>query len=463
MTTTAAPVPEPTGSGAGVVASPEEFTEFDARRMNRMRRYFAAHPRASDVLVCLAMLVEVSTTSLFDTLDLSVPRLVVMTVLGLAAVAVLWFRRQVPVLVLGVLVVFAAANVAVTGRLGSFALGIALGVYAVAAARTARTTWWIVGGSLLAAGAILLAADGAVTGAPEPGTGQNLEVAGRVYSDPATDISNLVFSSLIALVIGTNVASRRTHVRAVVARHHELLHASEQQAKLAVATEQARIAREMHDVVAHGLTVMVALSDGARTAMRRSPEDADRALELLSETGRTALTDMRRMLGVLRGSSDVPLTPQPEDLDELVQSFRMAGMTVHLTTSGPPLPDDPSLALTVYRVVQESLTNALRHAGTHTRAEVIVARTRDEVLIEVTDSGSDGLPGEPLMNPRGERLRARLSGEDPSIPAPPRPGRGLVGMRERAAVYGGTVAAGPHHSGWRVQVLLQIDEPEEVR
>jgi signal transduction histidine kinase len=463
MTTTTTPVPEPTGSGAGVVASPgADFTEFDARRMNRMRRFFARRPRASDVLVCGIVLIDTGTTVAFDSDGLAVWRIAVAGLLGLAAVGTLWFRRRSPVVVLGLLAILAAGNVAVTGRIGGFALAIGFGVYAVAASRTARMTWWIVGGALLLAGLTLVAADGsAVTrqhtdGAITFGASQDLRV------DATTDISNLVFTSLIALVIGTSVSSRRTHVNGLLARHRELMAAGEQQATLAAATEKTRIAREMHDVVAHGLTVMVALSDGARTAMRRSPEDADRALELLSETGRTALTDMRRMLGVLRGG-DAPLEPQPQDLDELVQSFRMAGMTVHLTTSGPALPEDPTLALTVYRVVQESLTNALRHAGTHTRAEVIVARTRREVLIEVTDSGPVGLPGEPLMTPRSERLRARLSGDDAVLPVPPRPGRGLVGMRERAAVYGGTVSAGPHQNGWRVQVLVQIDDAEEDR
>jgi signal transduction histidine kinase len=459
MTSTTTPVPEPTGSGAGVVVSGNEFTEFDARRLNRVRRYFAAHPRASDVLVCALMVVEIAVNGAMDGSGMPVLRLVAVIVLGLIAVAALWFRRRSPVLVLGALALLAAVNVGVSGRLGSFALAIGFGVYTVAASRTARMTWWIVGGSLLLAGLTLVASAATVTGGPNSGS---MTFGVGVQPDVASELSNLIFTSLIALVIGTSVSSRRAHVNGILARHQELLAASEQQASLAAATEQTRIAREMHDVVAHGLTVMVALSDGARTAMRRSPDDADRALELLSETGRTALTDMRRMLGVLRGN-DVPLEPQPQDLDELVQSFRVAGMTVHLTTSGPPLPEDPTLALTVYRVVQESLTNALRHAGPHTRAEVIVARTSEEVLIEVTDSGSGGAPAESLMAPRGERLRARLSGDDaPSLPTPPRPGRGLVGMRERAAVYGGSVSAGPHQSGWRVQVLLQID-PEEDR
>lgn len=461
MSTTTTPVPEPTGSGAGVVVSAPEFTEFDARRMNRVRRYFAAHPVAGDVLVCALVLFDSGTTVVFDSDGLGRWAIIGTSLLGLAAVATLWFRRRSPVLVLGILAVLAAGNVAVTGRIGGFALAIGFGVYAVAASRTARMTWWIVGGALLLAGVTLVAADTGTVGNPQDPS-LVIGPASNVRADAATDIANLVFISLLALVIGTSVSSRRIHVNGLLSRHRELIEASEQQARLAAATEQTRIAREMHDVVAHGLTVMVALSDGARTAMRRSPEDADRALELLGETGRTALTDMRRMLGVLRGN-DAPLEPQPQDLDELVQSFRAAGMTVHLTTSGPALPSDPTLTLTVYRVVQESLTNALRHAGTHTRAEVIVARTRAEVLIEVTDSGPIGPASEPLMTPRGERLRARLSGDDPALPAPPRPGRGLVGMRERAAVYGGTVSAGPHQTGWRVQVLLQIDEPEEDR
>ncbi|MEV7973292.1 histidine kinase [Cellulomonas sp. NPDC089187] len=473
MTAYTTPAPEPIGSGVGVVlpAAAGEFTELDARRMNRVRRFFAQHPRASDVLVCVLAAADLVTTLISSLGTMGAIRWIVAAVFGVLGVVALWFRRRSPVVVLGTLTVLAAGNIAATGRLSHFTMALGFGIYAVAAGRAPRMTWLTVGGALLLAFVALMVADSAAVGAFGEGFSEGWEsvdgvdsgVAVSVVPDFYSDISALMFVGLISLAIGTSVASRRAHVRALVARHRELVDAGEQAATLAAAAEQTRIAREMHDVVAHGLTVMVALADGARTAMRRSPDDADHALELLSETGRTALTDMRRMLGVLRGS-DAPLEPQPQDLDELVQSFRAAGMTVHLTTSGPPLPEDPTLALTVYRVVQESLTNALRHAGTHTQADVIIARTRHEVLIEVTDDGPTGTATDrPLMAPRGERIRARLAGDDgPALPTPPRTGRGLVGMRERAAVYRGSVTAGPHLGGWRVRVLLQID-PEEDR
>ena len=182
------------------------------------------------------------------------------------------------------------------------------------------------------------------------------------------------------------------------------------------------------------------------------------------------------MLGVLRGA-DVPLEPQPgtQDLESLVQQFRAAGLTVHLTTAGPALPADAALALTVYRVVQESLTNALRHAGPGARVDVLVRNGAGRVGIEVVDDGNAAEPvvdattdtgrlgrlGERLAVRTGDPLAARTDAEGVAAvtPAPPaRGGRGLVGMRERAAVYRGSVAAGPYRGGWRVHVELRTED-----
>jgi signal transduction histidine kinase len=141
-------------------------------------------------------------------------------------------------------------------------------------------------------------------------------------------------------------------------------------------------------------------------------------------------------------------------------------MTVRLTTAGPPLPEDAALTLTVYRVVQESLTNALRHAGATAQVDVLVRHGERRIGIEVVDDGG-GRHAEPVVDAPvsserrlsrlGERVSERVRGEDVPPPAV-RTGRGLVGMRERAAVYGGTVAAGPYHAGWRVHVELRTDD-----
>lgn len=416
------------------------LTEQDARRLGRVRRFFASHPGASDVLVCVVFVLTVVATSTAQAPRVhgtaAVAVAVAVTVLGVAALAV---RRRTPVTTTAALAVLGVATIAADGQIGAFALGTALGVYAVAADRPPRVVWPTLACAVLVqAGALVL------WGAPATGAGgvvvaQADGTVSRVGQDAAiaSDLPSLLVLTLVAMTMGANVRARRQHVRDLVHRHEQLLHASEQQASLAAAAEKTRIAREMHDIVAHGLTVMVALADGARSSVRRSPDDAEAALDLLAETGRGALADMRRMLGVLRGG-DAPLDPQPDarDLDDLVQSFRAAGMAVRLTRAGAALPDDAALSLTVFRLVQESLTNALRHAGPAAQVDVLVEHRDGRVVVDVRDDGAGRLP-EPAARPAG------------------RTGRGLVGMRERAAVYGGSVTAGPLGPGWHVRVELR--------
>lgn len=457
-------------------SAPVTFTELDARRLGRVRRFFAQHPRASDVLVCVVFALG-AISDVGPVVDTAGPNVgvdqgevrlsgtaaVLSVALVVLALVTLWFRRRWPVRVAAVVGTLAALQVLLTGSIGALDVGFALALYVVAATRPQRLGWLVLGGAcVVVLGAVLL-----WDSVLRP-TGVPLRV----------ELGSILLAGLIALAVGANVRSRRLHTRSLVERHQQLVDAGEQHAKLAAAAEQTRIAREMHDVVAHGLTVMIALSDGARVAVRRSPDDAERALDLATETGRAALADMRRMLGVLRGA-DVPLEPQPgsQDLEALVQQFRAAGLTVHLTTTGPALPDDAALALTVYRVVQESLTNALRHAGAGARVDVLVRTGAGRVGIEVVDDGraadpvadaDDGEPGrlsriggrltERRADPLDARTDAAADAPVVTAPVPARTGRGLVGMRERAAVYRGTVAAGPYRAGWRVHVELRTDD-----
>jgi signal transduction histidine kinase len=193
--------------------------------------------------------------------------------------------------------------------------------------------------------------------------------------------------------------------------------------ELAARDERSRIAREMHDVVAHGLSVIVVQADGARYAAAKDPEVAVGTLETISATGREALTEMRRLLGLLR-KGDTGVAPQPglDDVRHLVDEARASGMRVaaDLPEPAPDVPDGVGLA--AYRIVQEALTNARKHAGPDAAVEVRVAVDRD-VAIDVRDDG------------RG--AAARGDGR----------GLGLVGMRERAAVHGGTLEAGPAPGG----------------
>ncbi len=362
--------------------------------------------------------------------------LVVVALLG--AVALLW-RRRAPVRTAALIGTLAVGTVAVTGTLNGLDLAIAFVIYAVAASRPHRTAWLtLVTLLLVVGGAVLLWAR------PVAGSGGDRvpDTAERIGS-----LTGLLILYLVALAVGTGVRNRRLHVAALVDRANALAVEREQGARLAAATERARIAREMHDVVAHSLSVMIALADGAGAALERSPARAREALEELSGTGRSALADMRRVLGALRDPETpadpaAPLDPQPGslDLERLVDRFRTAGLPVRWTTTGPPLPPDAGLQLAVYRIVQEALTNVLRHAPGTPRVDLVLASTPGRTVVTVTDAGPVGA---------ASPARTDLGGAGS--------GRGLIGMRERAAVYGGRIVAGPHDGGWQVHAELTWD------
>jgi signal transduction histidine kinase len=190
--------------------------------------------------------------------------------------------------------------------------------------------------------------------------------------------------------------------------------------------ERARLAREIHDVIAHSVSVMVIQAAGARTVMDLEPDRAETALRSVERAGREALAEMRRLLGVLADGKDPrALAPQPglEDLPELVASTRSAGLRASIRIEGEPVAVSPGLSLCAYRVVQEALTNTLKHAGA-TRAQVNVSWCPGALELEVIDAG-------------GERTE----------PAPGSSGHGIAGMCERAALHGGTVEAGPAPGG----------------
>jgi signal transduction histidine kinase len=235
-----------------------------------------------------------------------------------------------------------------------------------------------------------------------------------------------------AVVLGVNVRTRRAYLASLEERAAQLERERDQQGQLAAAAERARIAREMHDIVAHNLSVMVALADGAGFMASSDPDRSAGAMEQVSRTGRHALAEMRRLLGVLRADGEAALAPQPglADLDALLEQVRAAGLPVTLETSGTPVALGSGAELTVYRLVQEALTNTLKHAGAGAAATVRLRYEGDGIDVEVTDDG---------------RGRAHVSAG----------GQGLSGMRERAAVYGGDVEAGPRATGgWRVHTRL---------
>ncbi|WP_172119918.1 sensor histidine kinase [Actinomyces faecalis] len=344
-----------------------------------------------------------------------------------------------------------------------------------------------------------------------------------------------VSSSLLPLalinVIGTlvGIILRIQHAQLIQVRKRSarLSLAREQTMMLAAANERSRIAREMHDIVAHSLAVMITMADGAAAAVDRNPEMAKQALTVLGDTGRSALADTRRLVGVLRddpgassapqasacaedhtddattrqprgrhgrgeepvsvqppstgslpvvrelpvpefappgtvapsepsepiadlrrhatnatadrSTGEIPLAPAPEtgDLETLVERFQAAGVPVSYTWTGAALPEDKGLQLTLFRIAQESMTNILRYAPTTKDVQVTVQRHTGTVVLTVTNEAA---PGATPMHGSG---------------------KGLIGMRERASVYGGTVDAGPTPTGWQVRAVLRWDEDDE--
>jgi signal transduction histidine kinase len=238
-------------------------------------------------------------------------------------------------------------------------------------------------------------------------------------------------TSVAAVASGVAVRTRRAYLIALEDRAARLEVEQDQRARLAVAEERARVAREMHDIVGHHVSVIVGLADGGATLARSRDEQAAEPLRLIGETGRQALAELRRVLGVLREEdADPQLSPQPgiDDLDRLLPSVRAAGLPVTYSTTGELHTLGRGVQLAVYRIVQEALTNTLKHAGLGAAADVTLAAADGEVHVCVRDNGR----GKP----------ASLS-------------HGLLGMHERATMYDGVVTAGPTDSGWLIDVVLK--------
>ncbi|MDA0180352.1 histidine kinase [Solirubrobacter phytolaccae] len=262
--------------------------------------------------------------------------------------------------------------------------------------------------------------------------------------------------AVAAVVLGLNVRTRRAYLASVEDRAAQLERERDQQGRLGAAAERARIAREMHDIVAHNLSVMIALADGAGYMSGQDPKRAAGAMEQVSATGRHALGEMRRLLGVLREDDATALAPQPglADLDPLLEQVRAAGLHTTLETAGAPIALGAGAELTVYRLVQEALTNTLKHAGADAHAVVRLRYDADGVEVEVTDDGLARPHVAAAGDPRSD-LQAEVGTPRRSRPRTPSAGQGLTGMRERAAVYGGELEAGPApDGGWRVRTRL---------
>jgi len=239
--------------------------------------------------------------------------------------------------------------------------------------------------------------------------------------------------------LGMYARSRREYTNIVEERASLLEREREVRAREAVADERARIARELHDIVGHALNLIVIQSGGAQRVFQSKPELARDSLASIESTGRQALTDMERMLGILRGTeeADEALSPQPglSNIESLAARVSEAGLPVEVTVEGTPVALPSSVDLSAYRIIQEALTNALKHAGP-AHASVKIRHGPDSLELEITDDGQ-GASGEGAGDDQG--------------------GRGLIGMRERVGLFGGELSVGPRPGGgFRVHVRLPL-------
>ncbi|MEV5339007.1 histidine kinase [Streptomyces sp. NPDC052676] len=408
--------------------APEPLTQHIQRLLTRVRAFDRRHPLAWDLHLtglCVSIaLLDYAVGGWRDLARAAPPPGWLIVALNLGFSVPLLWRRTHPLAVL--LAMTPAALVAAwTGTVLQAAMLQLVVVYNIALRLPLRTLWWTTAVATLPT--LIL-------------TFRHRENGWDQEMVPP------LMSIAVAVLAGIAVRTRRDYTEALEDRARRLEIERDQQARLAAAAERARIAREMHDIIGHNLSVITGLADGGRYAAAKSPERAAQALDAIADTSRQALTELRRLLDVLRDDHRHPeadLAPQPAlaDLDRLIDGVRAAGLPVRTTLHGTPSLS-PGRQLTVYRVIQEALTNTLKHAGPNATAEVVMHHDPEgATTVTVTDTGQ---VHNHAVNGSGG-------------------GRGLPGMRERTALYGGTLEAGPRphpERGWRVRLHLPEEAPQ---
>jgi signal transduction histidine kinase len=336
------------------------------------------------------------------------------------------FRRRYPIGAFSAVTVIGGLQVLTTTRPSPADLAVPMVIYALAAYRKRAISLSGLGVGMV--GGLVALVRWALAQSPQQ------HVAS--VTDWLLAYCVVVSPLVIAWVFGDSMQYRRAYYVDLEDKTRRLERERDQQAQIIAAAERSRIARELHDVVAHNVSVMVVQAEGASYALDASPETARRALGAIADTGRAALSEMRRLLGVLRSEDgSVDRTPQPgvDQLEDLLEQVRAAGVPVEFTVEGVPVPLPQGMELAAYRIVQESLTNTRKHGGFGVSARVALHYGEHELRMMVSDSG---------------RGAAALTDGN---------GNGLTGMRERVAMYGGALVAGPGRGaagGFEVEAVL---------
>lgn len=276
--------------------------------------------------------------------------------------------------------------------------------------------------------------------------------------DPAADLQDATVQYLIfatAWLLGDSTRRRRAASAVLADRAEQLERTRAAEAAAAVAAERSRIARELHDVVAHHLSMMVVQAEGGAVIAGRDPGKAETTFDAIGAAGKQALTEMRRLLGVLKQEGPAELAPQPGpgEIPALIDGVRAAGLEVRFTETGEQPAVSDAVGLTAYRLVQEALTNCLRHSGA-TAVEVTIDYAAETITLAITDDGHAKAPAPALTD---SRKVAADGGSGPPAVSVKEGGHGLVAMRERVALVGGTLDAGPAPDrGWAVRATLPL-------
>ncbi|MDQ0990453.1 sensor histidine kinase [Streptomyces sp. V3I7] len=392
--------------------------------VDRARRPFTAHPLALDAAIAAGVLVCMVAGSFADprgphgvTWGVRTPDPLSLVLITLGAAALV-FRRAAPRTVLAVTVALSVVECVISDPRAPVAMSAVIALYTVASA-TDRSTTWRVG---LLTMAVLTGA--AMLAGPLPWYAQeNLA---------------LVAWTGIGATAGDAVRSRRAVVRAIRERAERAERTREEEARRRVAEERLRIARDLHDVVAHHIALVNVQAGVAAHVMDKRPDQAKEALAHVREASRSALDELRATVGLLRQSGDpeAPTEPAPglSRLDDLAGTCRSAGLQVEVARADQDTELPAAVDLAAYRIIQEALTNVQKHAGTEAKAEVSVVRVGPNIEVTVLDDG-------------------------PAKDTAPQPGggHGLLGMRERATALGGTLTTGPRYGGgFRVHAILPV-------